>query len=156
MKFFKEFPCVCLLIAMLLFVPAPASALDWHTANQKTIGWDAYDNSAGNPGDVIAYNVYLRNTVTGVQSLVDETTELSILITFTTEGMYLAGISTVRKVDINLDGVYDATDVDESGFPIILESDISWSDSADIVAVPIPFGLRYFVAPTETTGFGVR
>ena len=156
MKFHRGITRGIFIVLACLCFALPASALDWHTANQKTIGWDAYDNSAGNVGDVIAYNVYLRNTVTGVQSLVDETTELQILLTFITEGMYLAGIATVRKVDINLDGVYDATDIDEDGFPIIMESSITWSDSTDTVAVPVPFGLRYFVAPGGTTGFGVR
>jgi hypothetical protein len=155
MKFHRLIMLLLTLVMACLFA-LPASALDWHTANQKTVGWDAYDNSAGNPGDAIAYNVYLRHAITGTQTLLEETTELSMLITFITEGMFLAGVSTVRKVDIDLDGVYGPSDVDENGNPIIMESEITWSDSADIEAVPVPFGLRYFVTPGATKGFGVR
>lgn len=147
---------LCFVLVMACLFALPASALDWHTANQTTVGWDAYDNSAGNPGDAIAYNVYLRHTITGTQTLLEETADLSTLITFITEGMFLAGVSTVRKVDINLDGVYDPLDTDENGILIIMESTITWSDSTDVVAVPVPFGLRYFVAPGVTTGFGPR
>ena len=151
-----RFKIILFIILLASLFAVPASALDWHTANQKTVGWDAYDNSAGNVGDAIAYNVYLRNNVTSAEILLSETAEISMLITFITEGMFLAGVSTVRKVDVNLDGIWDEADVDENGNPIIMESNITWSDSTDIEAVPVPFGLRYFVVPGETKGFGVR
>jgi len=153
MKFLKF--VLPLLLVLCLFSPAMAQ-VSWHTANQVTIGWDAYDNSAGNPGDAIEYNVYLKHTVTGAETLIGTDSATTYLITFITEGMFLAGVSTVRKVDVNLDGTWDTSDVDENGDPVILESNILWSDSTDTVAVPVPFGLRYFVDPTQVRGFGVR
>lgn len=145
-----------LALSLVVIMAGAAWGISWHTANQKSIIWDVYDNSAGNPGDEISYKVYLKNPDTAAETFVAETSTNSMLLTFETEGRYLAGVRNVRKVDINLDGVWDNSDLDENGAPIILESSITWSDSDDLAAVPVPFGLRYFVNPTETKGLAVE
>lgn len=145
-----------LALAMVFLLAGASWAISWHTANQKVIGWDAYENVDGNAGDSISYKVYLKNNDTLAETFVAETFENSMLLTFVTEGRYLAGVRNVRKVDINLDGTYDENDVDENGDPVILESTITWSDSDDMVAVPIPFGLRFFVGPKGTKGLIVQ
>jgi hypothetical protein len=65
-------------------------------------------------------------------------------------------VSALRKVDLNKDGVWNSADLDVDGNPVIMESTITWSNSTDPVAVPDPFGLRWFVAPVNPKAFGVE
>ncbi|MHC4644023.1 MAG: hypothetical protein ACYTBJ_00880 [Planctomycetota bacterium] len=148
MKRFNFFFC----FLILLFFTVPAMALDWQTTNQSTIAWDAYVGT-GNPGDEYRYNVYIKNQGDAVGTLVSqEQVATQFTATFTTEGFYIVGVSTVRFVDLDLNGTYDPTvDVDENGDPVIMESPINWSD-VNGVSTPNPFGIRYFVAPGQPAG----
>ena len=150
MKFFKSLSTI---LFVLLFFITPAIALDWQTTNQSTIAWDAYDASAGNPGDEYRYNVYIKLQGDTVGTLVSqEQVSTEFTATFTSEGFFIVGVSTVRFVDLDLSGSYDPTvDIDENGDPVILESTINWSD-VNGASTPNPFGIRHFVAPLEPGG----
>ncbi len=144
---------VILATAFLCLVTTSANATSWLRANEVTIAWDAVSS---NPGDQIAYKVFLKNTVTSDEFFIAEESSTEYLITFVTEGLFLAGVSTVRKVDVNLDGVWNDDDVDPDGNLVIVESTITWSNSTDIVEVPDPFGLSYFAVPTNPIGLNVK
>jgi hypothetical protein len=128
-----------LILVLTLGLVLPANAIDWHTANQVTIAWDAYATDL-QPGDKITYKVYSKKLPNGEEKLLKEFTGLTATITFISEGRYIVGVSTVRGVDENGDGNFDpATEQ-------ILESEINWSDTNG-ENTPNPFGLRYFVNP---------
>ena len=119
-----------------------ASAVEWHTANQVTIAWDAYDGVI-QPGDQITYKVYSKQLPAGAELLLNEVSTLGATITFTSEGRYIVGVQTVRGVDENGDGTFDP-DTEQ-----VLESEINWSDTNGEFT-PNPFGLRYFINPGKT------
>lgn len=120
---------------LLVLIPlaAPVFAMDWVTANQLTVGWDPVTADGA-----ISYNVYTRNIHTGTETLAGNTTETQFTVTFAQEGRFVIGVETVRVPEFETE-------------PIV--SDLkTWSDSADPVAVPVPFGSKYYVKPFEVTG----
>ena len=113
-------------------------AVDWHTANQITIAWDAIVKKPDNPDswieadDTLKYGVYIKRFPDGVPELLGENleTQITALITLPNEGKYVLGVSTIRYVG-GPDGER-------------LESAINWSDQNG-EATPVPFGVSYFV-----------
>jgi hypothetical protein len=118
-----------------------ADALEWVSTNQATIGWDATTlNESGDsfpPNDVIGYKVYTKKVPSDSEIEVGETTNLQYTLLFVEEGKYVAGVRTVRTPE---------------GETIPILSDITWSDSTDVVAVPDPFGFVYYVRPSAPKG----
>ena len=130
-----------LILALTFAIILPAAAIDWHTANQVTIAWDAYTTDI-QPGDKITYKVYSKKLPNGEEISLGEFSELSATVTFTSEGRYIVGVSTVRGVDEDGNGAFDpATEQ-------TLESEINWSDTNGDYT-PVPFGLRYFINPGQ-------
>jgi hypothetical protein len=128
-----------LILTLGLALPVSVSAIDWHTANQVTIAWDAYTTDI-QPGDKIIYKVYSKKLPNGEETFLEEFTGLTAVVTFVSEGRYILGVSTVRGVDEDGNGSFDpATEQ-------ILESEINWSD-VNGENTPNPFGLRYFISP---------
>jgi len=130
-----------LIIAILAIVSAGfANAVEWHTANEKTISWDAVTTlTDGNPipaNHTLKYRIYLANAITDPDktnaALLVETDQLSYSIVLNTEGKYFAGVQTVR---------YDENNVEVS------ISGINWSD-INGEYTPNPFGIQHFI-PTE-------
>jgi hypothetical protein len=138
---------IIILLIIAVCLPNPLYAFDWYGPNQSTIGWDASPGlSDGNQvpgGDTISYRVYTRRLPGGADVFVADTTAFQYTLTFSVEGSYLAGVRTVR------------IPAGENGEVEVL-SDIIWSDSLDVVAVPAPFGIRYFVKPFGPSGLGPR
>jgi ribosomal protein L27 len=111
-----------------------------HYTNQITIAWDAVtklaDGTTIPAGDVIAYQVYTKKG-TGAEVMVGEANSLQQTITFTVEGEYLIGVRTKRTITGG----------------VVTYSDITWSNSADVVAVPSPFSVGYYLPPDAPKGF---
>jgi hypothetical protein len=108
--------------------------------NQITIGWDAVtklgDGTNIPVGDLVSYQVYTKKG-TATEVLVGEVTSLQQTITFTVEGDYLIGVRAKRTV---------------TGGAIVY-SPITWSNSTDIAAVPVPFSVGYYLPPGAPKGF---
>ena len=113
-------------IAVILLFSTMAIAIDWYTANQITVEWDAVAKIA--PADTITYKVFYKK-VGGTPVFVEETATLQSTITMTEEGKYYFGVSTKRMVEGEE-----------------LESGINWSDTNGD-STPNPFGARYYTVP---------
>ena len=137
-KIKKLFLILVLTFALVL----PAGAIEWKTANQITIAWDAYDGIV-QPGDQITYKVYSKKLPDGESVFLNEFSVLSAVVTFTTEGRYHLGVQTVRGVDEDGNGSFNP--LTEAS----LESEINWSN-VNGTETPFPFGGRYFVNPGKT------
>lgn len=138
------------IIGILALLYSPALAVDWTTANQSTIGWDAVTtNTEGDPipvGDTVEYDLYLvkesssdRDTDKIKKGTTDQ---LQYILTFNQEGRWLAGIQAVR---------IPAASPEDKKYSTLI-----WSDSTDISLVPKPFGFIYFASPADPGGFGPK
>ena len=142
------------LFLMLLAIPF-MFGFTWHTANQKTIGWDAVAKVKA--GDNYVYIVYQKDESganEGSVAVVPFGTN-TYTITLTNEGSYYVGVAVERTVDTNDDGTIDDLDKDAEGNFTVLTSDINWSD-VNGVNTPNPFGLKYFVAPEVPVNLHVQ
>lgn len=131
-----------IVLAITLFTaPAAMGQVEWVTANQVTIGWDAANTTESGgtipATDAISYRVYTKRLPNGEEVVVGETAELTYTITFTVEGRYIAGVKTLRVPE---------------GETVIYESPITWSNSEDPVAVPNPFAFVYYESPSAPAG----
>jgi hypothetical protein len=130
---------VTLLISLVFVVSA--LSIEWKTANQATVQWDAVTTlSDGNPvpaDNSVKYRVYLANAVTDPDKTnpslltTNPISTLEYIITLNTEGKYYIGVSAVR---------YDSTGAEIAD----TESDINWSDTNG-ESTPNPFGLVYYI-----------
>ena len=126
-------------LTIILFCFAVSvSAQTWHTANQKTVGWDAVTtNTNGDivPADQISYTVYLYNAVTDPNHLnavtLGSTVETQYLITLGVEGRYFWGVKAVRIIEGDVVG----------------ESAIIWTSLPEY-----DFGIQFYFAPMEPGG----
>ena len=128
-----------LIIPFILWAFAqPATAFEWHQANETTIAWDAVetlaDGAALPTGDAIKYQVYTRDG-DGVVVAIREVDATQALLTFTVEGNFIVGVSSVRYRD----------DVKLS------ESVINWSD-VNGGSTPDPFGFSSYQNPAQPLG----
>lgn len=140
-----------ILVALLIagMTSAPAWALNWHTANQATVAWDAITADIdGDPipaGFEVRYKVYLVNAATdpGKANPAEISTAGGILetqLTFTlaAKGKYYVGVR--------------AYQVDSTTGEEVAESAFAWSDNptdcADVDGdgTGDDFGIRYYVA----------
>ena len=126
-------------LTIILFCFAVSvSAQTWHTADQKTVGWDAVTaNTNGDivPADQISYTVYLYNAVTDPAHLnavtLGSTVETQYLITLGVEGRYFWGVKSVRTIEGDVVG----------------ESAIIWTSLPEY-----DFGIQFYFAPMEPGG----
>ena len=138
----------CLLIyatcfAMLIFSLAWAQD-QWYTANQYPIAWDpvlAYvKNGVVEPlpeGDIILYNVYVKNADGMITKVASEIADTQLTITLPDEGKYIPGVETVRYPAGELTPVKSIT--------------ISWADDINVVATDT-FGIVMWYMPSVVTG----
>lgn len=129
-----------LALVVLLFAAPAFGQVEWVTANQVTIGWDAVTDAGGGPipsGDTVLYRVYIKDLKTDAESMVGETDTLTYTITFISEGRYIAGVQAIRVPE---------------GETQMLPSTITWSNSTDAVAVPNPFAFVYYENPLSPAG----
>jgi len=135
---------IAILAMAVLFFAGTANALDWHTANQSTVGWSEVTTLVnGDPipaGNTITYQTYLVNAVTdpGKQNPADTgiVTTNEKIYTLGTEGKYYVGAQSLRNVDGE----------------VLESSDIAWSDIAEFCLDGITFGLRYYLIPDNIEG----
>jgi len=131
-------------ILAVLFFAGTANALDWHTANQSTVGWGEVTTVGnGNPipaGSTITYQTYLANSVTDPDKLNPADTGIVTInekiYTLNTEGKFYVGAKSLRNVDGE----------------ILESSTIAWSDIAEFCKDGITFGLRYYLIPDNIEG----
>ena len=109
-----------------------AGAVEWHTANQITVEWDAVTTVTA--PDVLKYGVYTRMLPNAEPVLLNEQDTTAVTITFEAEGKYIIGVSTIRYVN-------QGTPEEQR-----LESEINWSDTNG-ENTPNPFGSSYYITP---------
>lgn len=127
------------LIFLMIFVSSNALALDWHTANQKTVAWDpvmTMDNGKPIPeGNIVKYQTYV------VDAIADHDKQNPIdagivdinekIFTLSNEGKYYIGVQALRYVDDELVG----------------QSIIVWSDNPVVCKNEQTFGLKFYFMP---------
>lgn len=119
-----------------------AHALDWHTANQTTVGWDSVPYEL-DENERLVYRVMVVNQLTDpgktapeVVAEVPDTPTPTYTLTLNIKGSYLVGVKSVVQVQ-SADGAW--TDVAES-------ETASWSDLPESTGGN-PFGIRFYPAP---------
>lgn len=149
MSRFKKWQIAWVLAAVLLVAPA-VWALDWHTANQSTIAWDAVTTDANGdpiPGadERITYVVYLANAQTDPTKAnpteVGTTQNTQLTITLNTKGQFFVGIKSMIE-----------TGNDTDGWIVASESAVAWSDDPQFAQGGATFGLRFYPAPSAPGG----
>jgi hypothetical protein len=125
--------------ALVLLLVGISGAIEWHTANQMTVAWDA--NEAVVAPDVLKYGVYTKILPNGEPILIHEQDATVVTITFQAEGNYIVGVTSVRYVG------------GASGER--LESVINWSD-INGENTPDPFGARYWIIPDPPVGLRLQ
>ena len=107
------------------------AGIEWHLTDKSFTCDEVTQDIDGNTfvdGVAILYKVYVRNAVTGVESFVYETTDIVFNVsTYNLSGFNYPGVSAMAMFEGD---VINGT-----------EGAITWSDSTDSVAVPVPFGL---------------
>lgn len=118
---------------LFLLISIPAWSQTWYPANQKTVAWDAVTVPSG----TVTYKLYSQPESGGTPTLMTTVATTQATVTFTVEGRYYLGVSTVRTV---------------SGVEVE-SSTISWSNNPAVCAGGATFGIQYLVAPNAPTGF---
>lgn len=149
MSRFKKWRMAWALAAVLLVATA-AWAVDWYTANQASVAWDAVTTDAnGDPipgtGERITYVVYLANAQTDPNKTnpveVGSTQDTQMTITLGTKGSFYVGTKSVLEAD---DGA--------GGWTVASESEVVWSDDPQAVQGGVTFGIRFYPAPSAPGG----
>jgi hypothetical protein len=125
------------LVLVLMFVfSVNALAIDWVTANEKTVGWSAPTLENGGPvpeDNVIQYKVFVANAVTDPDKTnpveVGTTESLEYTLTLNVEGKYLPGVQAIRIIDGEE----------------VSNSIIAWSDNPVVCKDEKTFGIKYFL-----------
>lgn len=125
-----------IITAVILLLALPALAVDtWKPCNQLTISWGPVrtlsDGSALPEGQTIAYKLYARADGDAPAVALSTVTAPPATITFSTEGKYILGVSTVRM----------------AGQEVLSESVIVWSDDPAACADSKTFGAQYYLPP---------
>jgi len=131
----KKIFSILLTMVMVLFFGMTVQAIEWHTANQITVAWDA--NPDVTAPDVLKYGVYTKMLPNGEPVLLHEQDTTVVTITFQAEGRYIIGVTSIRYVG--------------SATGERLESVVNWSDENG-VNTPVPFGAGYFTIPDPPIG----
>lgn len=123
-----------------IFCMPKANALDWYTANQKTVAWTPVttntDGSEILDGSIVKYQSYLVNAIedpnkqspidTGITAIPEKT------FTLPAEGKFYAGIRSLRYVGDEL---------------VSQSKTISWSDDPLVCKDGKTFGLKFYLIP---------
>jgi len=130
-------------LGMVLFIATVAFAIDWTTANQATVAWDAITYQL-DPGERVTYVVYLANAKTDPNKAnpveVAQTQATQQTVTLGTKGSYFVGVKSVIEID---DGA--------GNWSAASESAIGWSDDPQYAQGGAIFGLRFYPAPNVPT-----
>ena len=140
MMFYDRVEMIVILAALIISMffamgSTRAHAVEWHTANQITVEWDAYTDVTA--PDVLKYGVYTRMLPSGAPVLLHEQDTTVVTITFQAEGRYVVGVTSIRYVG--------------SATGERIESEVNWSD-VNGESTPVPFGASYFIVPGHPIG----
>ena len=90
------------LVVLVLLLPVTAGAIEWRTANQVTVAWDAVtklvDGSAIPSGSTVQYLVLVRTDPNGTPVIAATTTATQVVVTLTSEGKFHVGVTPQRMV----------------------------------------------------------
>lgn len=137
----KHMTIILIVTALMLFIVGRAMAVDYQIANQMTVTWDVV--APVNVGEQIEYAIYIAPSTDKLAlTKLWQGPELEYLVTFTTEGLFLFGLQTVRLVDI------------AGTMTVVSQAPIGWSD--DPLIAPTPFGAQHFLPPPAGSGFGPK
>jgi hypothetical protein len=137
---------VALAVCFTLALAAAAVAVEWHPANQSTLGWGMEyvvtrpDGSTFEvPKEEIFYHLYRTlssDTAKENPEFLGETQDMTFLVRFAEEGEYMLGVQAVRRVP-NITGE--------------LKSKIAWSDDPEATHGNT-FGVVFVIPPAAPTG----
>lgn len=113
---------------LFLCVAIPAWSQTWKTTNQATVAWDAVTVPSG----TVSYKVYVKPETGGTETLATTVSTTTATITFSQEGRYYVGVSSVRTVN---------------SVPVE-SSTISWSNVAAVCQGGVTFGIQYIIPPS--------
>jgi hypothetical protein len=137
---------ISILLLSAVFMTPPVAALDWHTADQATVAWDAVtvNTDGGHLGaqDNVEYSVYLTDSTNPLKdssTAVWRGSETQTLVTLSQEGSFYAGVRAHR--------IRDGTEVSISS--------VSWADDP-VVTNDSPWGLLFFFPPASVKGIMKR
>jgi hypothetical protein len=121
-----------LLLLPIAYCPSPAFSQTWKPTNQVTVGWDTVTSPTG----TITYKIYSRPEAGGTPTLMTTVPATQATVTFTQEGRYYLGVSTVRTV----------------GGAEVESSTISWSSDPSVTFQAQTFGVEYIIPAPAPVG----
>jgi hypothetical protein len=143
----KALVLALLVPALLAFTPATApAAVDWVSANQVTVSWDAVTTDTnGNPlpAAEIRYVTFYANesdTAKANPVTVGTTTGVEQVFTFAGEGRFILGVRAERV----------------QGTTVVATGPISWSDNPAVCADGKTFGVSRYAAPGHAGGLKIK
>lgn len=119
-------------LSFQLLAPPQAVAQTWKPTNQVTVGWDAVTSPTG----TITYKVYSRPEAGGTPTLMATVPATQATVTFTQEGRFYLGVSTVRTV----------------GGVAVESSTVSWSSDPAVTFQAQTFGVEYIIPAPAPVG----
>jgi hypothetical protein len=137
----KTFIFTIFLAFLFIFPTQRAEAVDYKIANQMTLEWAI--TAPNNAGEQIEYAIYIApSDDKGSSTKLWQGPETEYTVTMTNEGLFLFGLQTIRRVDV--DGTFET----------VSTAEIGWSD--DPLVAPVPFGIRHYTPPAMGGGFGPK
>jgi len=138
---FKTLTIIIAVVATLgiLMTGAFGQSISWKVANQATFEWQAVTTmNEGDPmlpTDVVTYQPWAKKSDgTNIMKIGAPTNAPTATLTFTQEGSFFVGVSTIRTV---ADGNK-------------IESIVSWSDNPLVVTNNSVFGYKFYYLPDQT------
>lgn len=141
----KMIRSIIVFLMVCLFAATPVIAdVNWHLANQTTVGWDAVTTLSDGtvvPPAQVSYKVFLAKLIdkTDMSEVGTAIVNQEFTVTLTSEGKWYVGIRAVRTVD-NV---------------VITSSNISWSDDPIACQDGNTFGIMLYMGPANVTGLRI-
>jgi len=143
----KALVLALLVPALLAFTPATApAAVDWVSANQVTVSWDAVTTDTnGNPlpaAEIRYVTLYANESDTAKANpvTVGTTTGVEQVFTFAGEGRFILGVRAERV----------------QGTTVVATGPISWSDNPAVCLDGKTFGVSRYAAPGQAGGLKIK
>lgn len=141
----KKIKSILVLMVLFLFVSVPVLAdVNWHLANQTTVGWDAVTTLSDGttiPPEQISYKVYIAKLVdkTDMVEVGNAIVDVQFTVTLTSEGKWFVGVKAIRTIDgVNIES-----------------SRIAWSDNPVDCENGNTFGIMLYMGPANVTGLKI-
>ena len=133
---------ILIILSVFTAIGARAQEIDWVTANQYSVTWDAVttktDGALLGTTDIIEYEVLTvvyseASTDRSAAAAIWRGRELSTIVTLTVEGDYLVGVRAYRLLAAGTE---------------VGRSSITWSDDATANTTP-SWGIRFYLGPAN-------